>query len=150
MSRVRKQVAVATLAVAVVGGFEGLRQSAYRDVVGIPTACYGETRGIRMGMKFTKTECNDMLLKRLDEFADGMEACTHVPLTDERYVALLSFSYNVGTAAYCHSSVARYLNEGKTKEACNALLAWDKAGGRQIAGLSKRRWDERELCLKGT
>lgn len=143
--------AVVAVALAVVGAHEGLRTTAYRDVVGVPTVCYGETRGVRMGQRYTKPECDAMLLKGLTEFADGVEKCAP-GLRDapaDRYVAHLSFAYNVGTGAYCSSTVVREFNAGHVRASCDALLKWNKAGGRPVAGLTRRRHEERDLCLKG-
>lgn len=151
MSRLKKGGAIAALAVTIVGGFEGLRLVAYRDVVSVPTVCYGETRGIRMGMKFTKPECDAMLLKGLDEFADGVERC--VPsarsMPEPRYVAHVSLAYNIGVGAYCKSSVARLENAGHTRAACDFFLRYNRAGGVVFPGLTKRREKERALCLRG-
>jgi len=141
---------LAGLACATLTGFEGLRTVAYRDVVGIPTACVGETKGIRMGMTFTKPQCEAMLLKRLSEdFAPAMERCAKQPMSDDQYVANLSLIYNIGEGAYCKSTVVRLWNEGDRRGSCRAFMAWTKAGGRVVAGLVKRRQVEMALCLKG-
>jgi lysozyme len=141
--------ALLMLATTTVGQFEGLRTVAYRDIVGVPTACYGETRGIRMGMRFTKAQCDAMLLKGLDEFADKMEACITRPMGDDAYVAFLSLGWNIGPAALCKSSAVRLYNAGDRRASCRAFLMWNKAGGRVVPGLTKRREAERDLCLKG-
>lgn len=146
-TRLQKGTAAAALAISIVGGFEGLRQTAYRDVVGVATICYGETRGIRMGMTATKAECDAMLLKGLQEFEQGVLACTKAAMPVRRQVAMVSFAYNVGVGGYCGSSVARLLNAGQPRAACDALLKWNKAGGVVFPGLTRRRQAERELCL---
>lgn len=139
------------LAVAVVGGFEGLRTNAYRDVIGIPTICFGETRGVKMGDSYTVDECKAMLGDGLAEFETGMRNCLTAPdrIPDKPYVAFLSLSYNIGTGAFCRSTVARKANAGDLRGACDAILAWNKAGGRVIAGLVKRRQKEHAMCLEG-
>lgn len=142
--------ALAALCCTVITGFEGLRTKSYLDVVGIPTVCVGETKGIRMGMSFTKAQCQEMLLKRLvEDFAPAVERCARQPMGDDLYAAHLSLAYNIGTGAYCKSSVVRLWNQGDRRASCNAFLMWNKAGGRVIAGLTKRREAERALCLKG-
>lgn len=146
-TRLQKATAAAALAISLVGGFEGLRLAAYRDVVGVATICYGETRGIRMGMTATKAECDAMLLKGLQEFEQGVLSCTKVEMPMRRQVAMVSFAYNVGVGAYCGSSVVRLLNDNKPRAACDALLKWNKAGGVVFPGLTRRRQAERELCL---
>lgn len=149
MSRIRKGTAIGALAVAVVGGFEGLRQTAYRDVVDVPTLCYGETRGVKMGMMATKAQCDDMLMRGLQDFERGVLSCTTASLPDTRLVAVVSLAYNIGVGAYCKSSVVRLLNAGRPKAACDAMLKWNKAGGITLPGLTRRRQAERELCLRG-
>ncbi len=137
------------LAVAVVGSHEGLRLTAYRDIVGVPTVCYGETRGVRMGQSYTKPQCDAMLLKALDEFARGVERCAKQPMGDKQYVAHLSLAYNIGINGYCKSTVVRLHNAGDRRGSCRAFMMWNKAGGREIAGLTRRRAEERDLCLEG-
>ncbi|WP_264048940.1 lysozyme [Methylobacterium flocculans] len=144
--------ALATLVCTVITGFEGMRTTAYRDVVGIPTACVGETKGIRMGMTFTKPQCEAMLLKRLTEdFGPAIERCVTRPMGDDFYAAAISLAYNIGDGGFCKSSIVRLYNAGDRRAACNAFLLYDKGGKppRVIAGLVKRRQAERALCLKG-
>lgn len=143
--------AAGILAIAVVGEHEGLRLYAYRDVIGVWTACYGETKGIRPGMKFTKEQCDVMFLESLQRHERGMRACLNAPdsLPEKTYVSFVSFTYNVGIGGFCKSSVARMANALQLRAACDALLRWNKAGGRVIKGLVKRRDKERRLCLQG-
>jgi len=138
-------------AVALVGAWEGLRTVAYRDVVGVPTVCFGETRGVRMGDRYTVEECQAMLGDGLVEFEAGMRRCLKAPdsIPEKTYVAFLSFSYNVGTNAFCKSTLARLANAGNLRGACNQLPRWNKAGGRVIKGLVNRRADEQRICLAG-
>ena len=115
MSRLKKTAAAAALAVALIGGWEGLRTKAYRDVVGVPTVCYGETKGVKMGDSYTPAECKAMLVKSLEGYEKQMEAALVAPekLPDEVYVSFLSLTYNIGGGAFKKSSVARYANAGR-------------------------------------
>lgn len=151
-NRLKKGTAVAALAATLVGGFEGLRQNAYPDPAtkGPPwTVCYGETKGVQPGDRYTIAQCKAMLEDSLQEYAVGIERCVTVPLPDKRYVALISFAYNVGTKGACNSSVVKLINAGATKAGCEALLKWNKAAGIVFPGLTKRRQKEREYCLEG-
>ena len=151
-SRMKKGTAAAALAVALVGGFEGLRQNAYPDpaTMGKPwTICYGHTAGVSPGDRKSIEECKSLLISDLGIYADGILACTTVPLPDERFVALTSFAFNVGVGAACQSSVVRLINQGQTRAGCDALLRWNRAAGIVFPGLTKRRQAERELCLRG-
>lgn len=146
----RKAAGWAAIAVVVVGGFEGIRTVAYRDPIGIPTACFGETRNIKMGDRFTLEQCNDMLEGRLVEFWRGAAACTpSLPdMPDARQAAVVSLAYNIGVGAYCKSSVARNLNLGNVRAACDSFLKFNRAGGVIFPGLTRRREAERQLCLR--
>lgn len=150
-SRLKKGSAVAALAIALVSGFEGVRTVAYRDVVGIPTVCFGETRGVKMGDRYTMDECKAMLGDALVAYETAMRGCLTNPdaIPDKPYVAFLSLSYNIGTGAFCRSTVARKANAGDLRGACNAIPLFNKAGGRVIKGLVTRRAEEQALCLQG-
>lgn len=152
MSRLKKSAAVGAAAVALVGGFEGLRLNAYPDPAtrGPPwTVCFGSTHGVKPGDRHTLDECKAMLSRDLEIYAVGIEGCVKVPLPDTRYVALVSFAYNVGVGAACKSSVVQNINAGRPKEGCDALLKWNRAAGIVFPGLTRRRAAERELCLQG-
>lgn len=149
MTTLRKRAGLAALCCTLVGGFEGIRQIAYRDPVGIPTACFGETKNIRMGMKFTMEECNGMLLDSLVIADDGVGKCAHVPMPDTRRAAFISFTYNAGVANFCHSTMVKKLNAGDTIGACNEMPKWVYAHGIKLPGLVNRRNAERDLCMKG-
>lgn len=150
-SRLKQGSIVMVLAVSLVGAWEGLRTVAYRDLVNVPTVCYGETRGVKMGDRYTKAECDAMLGEGLRDFEKGMRKCLDQPdsIPDKTYVAFLSFSYNVGVGAFCKSTLVRKANAGDLRGACNELPRWNKAGGRVVKGLVNRRKDELRICLEG-
>lgn len=149
-SKLAKGGAVAAAAIALVGAWEGLRTVAYRDVVGIPTVCFGETRGVKMGDRYTVEQCKVMLGDRLVEFETGIRRCMAEPdkVPDSVYVASISLAYNIGQRGFCRSTVVRRINAENYKGACDAFLMWVKAGGRTIKGLVNRRKAEREYCLQ--
>jgi lysozyme len=138
--------------VAIVGGFEGLRTIAYYDPPGIATICYGETRGVKIGDTATEAECKAKLLATLGEFSARIDRCLPEELPDATYVAFLSAAYNIGPEAFCASSMAKR-SYYDLAGACDALLMWDKttvAGVRvKLRGLTKRRQEERALCMEG-
>lgn len=151
-SRLKKGGVVAATVVALVSGFEGMRTVAYPDPAtqGPPwTVCFGETKGVKPGDRHTVAECKAMLVSSLETYASGIERCVTAPLPDTRFVALVSFAYNVGTGAACGSSVVRLINAGQTRAGCDALLRWNRAAGIVFPGLTRRREAERALCLDG-
>jgi lysozyme len=153
MSRLKKVGALMVAAVALVGSWEGLRTVAYPDRLagGIPTVCFGETRGVELGDSYTVEECQVMLGGALVEFETGMRRCLTKPdeIPGKSYVAFLSLSYNIGTGAFCRSTVARKANAGDIRGACEAIAMWTRAGGRIVQGLVNRRAEERLICLEG-
>lgn len=144
-------IAVAvSLAAGIIANFEGLRTAVYYDPVGIPTQCFGETKGVRIGdPEKTPEECRAMLAGRVEEFADGIDRCLSRPIPPEMYAAYLSAAYNIGVANFCNSSMARKTNSGDFVGGCNSLLLWDKAKGVPLPGLTRRRQAEKDACLLG-
>jgi len=143
--------AVAALGVApFVAGWEGMRFAAYYDPVGIPTICYGHTRGVEMDDTATEQYCNDLLNTELAEYLYAVDMYINLPMPDTRRAALTSFAYNVGIGNFKRSTLRRLMNEGHTVDACNELKRWVWAKGIRLRGLVRRREAERQLCLKGT
>jgi hypothetical protein len=70
-----------------------------------------------------------------------------VKVSDNEKIAYTSFAYNVGSGAFKKSTMLRRLNAGDHKGACDALLAYDHASGKQVRGLTRRRQAERQICL---
>lgn len=130
--------------------------TAYLDIVGVATACDGLTsyqgRKIKPGDQFTEAQCAIMLEDALVEHAEGVMACTPglalaIPGRDMARFAAVSLAYNIGVRRYCGSTARARFNAGLIRQACDAILPWNKAGGRVVAGLVKRRERERAACL---
>lgn len=138
---------VVALAMPITAHYEGLRLKAYLDPVGIPTICYGETLGVKIGQEKTKNECDALFESRLGFFAYAVDDAVSVPMSPQTHAALTSWTYNVGIGAMQKSTLVRLMNDGRTIEACNELLRWNKAKGKVLSGLVKRREAERKLCL---
>ena len=143
-----KKIGAAALCASLVVGFEGMRHTVYYDVIGVPTYCVGETKNPHPGHVYSTAECMNILEGRLAEFQRGVDACVHVSVPDTREAALVSLAYNIGTGAFCRSSVVRALNEGRVGEACNDFLKFNRAGGVVFPGLTRRREAEWKLCLE--
>ena len=115
--------------------WEGTEYVPYRDIVGVLTVCQGYTGpGIVPGKVYTKAECDQLLVQELTHHGQGVLKCTKVPLNQNQYDALVSFTYNVGVGAYCGSTLVRKLNQGDYTGACNELRRWVYAGGKRVQG----------------
>jgi len=134
--------------------WEGFRATAYKDAVGIWTIGYGTTAnagvGIdpKAGMTITESQAESFLRAAVTKFADNIRAKMVMRPNDNEFGAMVSLAYNIGPGAFGRSSVLRLFNEGKKKEAADAFLLWNKAGGKVLRGLTNRRIEERALFLK--
>lgn len=138
----------AGLLVTTVGQWEGKRNDPYRDLIGKWTVCYGETR-VAM-RRYSDAECEAMLAEGLVDFAEPvLKRNPELKGHPYQLAAAVSLSYNIGSAAYNRSTVARRFSSGDWRGACDAFLMWNKAGGRVVQGLVNRRRAERKLCLEG-
>ena len=127
--------------------FEGLRLRAYQDSVGVWTIGYGTTSGVRPGQVITEAQAEAFLKRDLDRFEAAVEDLVTVPLNDDQFSALVSFVYNVGEGALASSTLLRLLNRRDYQGAAEQFLRWNKAGGAELAGLTRRRRAERALFL---
>lgn len=132
--------------------FEGFSATAYRDAVGIWTIGWGSLYigGVRVspGMKVTKEQAEEQMLLDLSKFEDVVERLVSVPLTQNQFDALVSFTYNLGEGNLSRSTLLKKLNRGDYKGAANEFLKWNRAGGKVLNGLVRRRSRERELFLQ--
>lgn len=140
----------ATALLSFTPAFEGTELSTYRDMGGVLTYCTGATEDAAWGKTYTPAQCRAQLDRDLERHAVGIATCIPLArLTDGQKVAFVDAAYNIGVGAFCGSSIARRTNAGDMVGACNALLMWNKVGGKEVRGLTRRRATERELCLKG-
>lgn len=136
------------LATGFVAHWEGRSLTAYQDVVGVWTICYGETKGVKRGDTATPAECSQKLATELKAYEAGLDRCLLVAVPGPVKVAFLSWTYNVGVGAACSSTLVRKANAGDLRGACNELPRWNKAGGLVWPGLSRRRAAEQQMCLE--
>lgn len=141
--------AVLALAAAIVKPWEGYEPTAYRDVIGVWTACYGHTQGIEPGKTYTREECTRFLEQDLAEAQGHVHRCIGRDMPVSVEVALISATYNVGPRIVCGSTLQRKAQAGDWKGACAELDRWVYAGGKKWRGLERRRAHEREFCEGG-
>ena len=125
--------------------FEGLRLSAYRCPADIPTIGYGTTAGVKMGQTITKERAEELLCEDVKRFETQVLRLVKVPLTQGQFDALTSFVYNLGAGNLSNSTLLRLLNAGDYAGAAAQFERWNKAGGKVLAGLVRRRAAERAL-----
>lgn len=141
-------VLVSGALISAVSMLEGTRYVPYDDVAHVLTVCQGYAgKDVVRNKTYTAAECAYLTQTQLQEHGAAVLRCTRVPLTQYQYDAFTLFTYNVGSSAFCQSSLLKKLNQGDYTGACNGLLAWDMAGGKHLAGLARRRVYEQQICL---
>ena len=155
-----------------VGPYEGKRNTAYLDMVGIPTVCWGQTKGVKLGQYFTDEQCDKKLAEELTTYNRQMMSYVKRDIPDNMEIAFTSFVWNVGIGAWKNSTALKKVNEGDFSGACSQLLRWNKAtftsnaarkaqevrgevctalqGGRwscTVKGLTNRREAEYKVCM---
>lgn len=128
--------------------FEGFRKDAYLCPAGIWTIGYGTTKDVKQGDKCTEQDAEQYIQRDLEEFAKAVNENVKVPLTQNQFDSLCSFVYNVGIGAFKKSTLLTKLNNKNYTEAADQFLRWNKAGGKELTGLTKRRQAERDLFVK--
>lgn len=127
--------------------FEGEHRGPYLDPVGIETACIGHV-GSKLKEFYTGKECTGLFVADLIRAEKTVDRCTP-NFPEAAKPALISFVFNVGSGAYCSSTLAKKANTGDHVGACKELYRWVYAKGEVLPGLVRRRKVEAELCLSG-
>jgi len=133
-------------------GFEGLVLKPYKCSAGVPTIGYGNTyyeNGVKVQMSdapITKTRAEELLKVNADRFALKVNNLLKKPVTQNQFNALVSFAYNVGSGALASSTLLKLVNINPNDAMISKeFLKWNKAGGKVIDGLTKRRIKESAL-----
>lgn len=138
--------------IALIKQFEGCKLTAYQDSVGIWTIGYGWTqpvdgKPIRAGMTIKQETAERLLKTGLVSYESDVSRLVKVGVTQEQFDALVSFTYNLGARSLSTSTLLRKLNAGDYAGAADEFLRWNKAGGKVLNGLTRRREAERALFL---
>ena len=112
-----------------------------------PTIGFGTTDGVRMGDTITPPKALERKLRDVQAFEGAIKQCVRVPLSQGEYDAYVSLAYNIGSRAFCNSTLVRELNDGNYTAACAQILRWDRFKGQQIRGLTLRREREYQTCI---
>lgn len=124
--------------------FEGCKLTAYKCPAGVWTIGYGHTAGVYEGMVISQAQAENMLKSDLKKYEKYVSDNVKLELTENQFSALVSFCYNCGVGNL------RTLVKNRTlAQIAEALLLYNKAGDKKLAGLVRRREAERQLFLKG-
>ena len=119
--------------------FESCKLTAYQDSVGVWTIGWGHTAGVKKGDNWTQDEADDILLNDLEKFEGYVNQYVKVPLTQNQFDALVSWTFNLGPGNSKSSTMLTKLNEKNYDEVPSQMKRWNKAGGKVLRGLERRR-----------
>lgn len=147
----RRLIATISLSAAALVGIvasEGYTDRAVIPVPGdVPTIGFGTTEGVKMGDTTTPPKALARALQDVGRYEGALKTCVKVPLHQYEYDAYVSLAYNIGSRAFCGSTLARKLNEGDYPGACLEILRWDRFKGQRLRGLTTRREREYRQCI---
>lgn len=135
--------------------FESFKSKPYLCPSQVPTIGYGSTyypdgKKVTLEDKEITEEkaCEILEYTANKDFVNNINKVVTIPLNQNQFDALVSFTYNIGNANFNSSTLLRWLNQGNYKEASMQLLRWDKSKGVVLNGLTKRRKAEKALFDK--
>ncbi len=135
-------------AIELIKSFEGFKAEAYYDSVGVLTIGYGTTRNIKSNMIVNKAQAHDLLTKDVVKFESFVNRFVRVNLTQNQFDSLISWTYNLGPTNLKNSTMLKVLNQEKYDEVPFQMKRWNKAGGKVLLGLTRRREAEANLFAK--
>ena len=125
--------------------FEGCELTAYKCPAGVWTIGYGHIKGVSEGMTITQEQAEQMLLDELVEYENYINELVSVDLSQNQFDALVSWVYNLGPSNLRSSTLLKVLNSGDYNGVSAQIMRWNKAGGKVLEGLTRRREAEARL-----
>ena len=125
--------------------FEGCELEAYQCSAGVWTIGYGHTKGVTPSDSISQEEAEQMLVDELHEYESYVNEYVTVALSQNQFDALVSWVYNLGPANLKSSTLLKVLNSGDYAGVPDQIERWNKAGGKVLEGLIRRRQAESSL-----
>ena len=119
--------------------FEGLELNAYKCAAGVWTIGYGHTKGVQEGDSISEEQANEMLAEELKEYENYINTLVTVELNQDQFDAMVSWVYNLGGGNLKASTLLKVLNAGDYDGVPAQMMRWNKAGGKVLEGLIRRR-----------
>ena len=129
--------------------FEGLELNAYKCAAGVWTIGYGHIKGVQEGMSISEARANEMLNEELTEYENYINKGVTVPLSQCQFDAMVSWVYNLGGGNLQASTLLKVINAEDYDGVPAQLMRWNKAGGKVLEGLTRRRQAEADMFSNG-
>ena len=144
-STYRTNMNIGTKGLDLIKFFEGLELNAYKCAAGVWTIGYGHTKGVQEGDSISEEQANEMLAEELKEYENYINTLVTVELNQDQFDAMVSWVYNLGGGNLKASTLLKVLNAGDYDGVPAQMMRWNKAGGKVLEGLTKRRQAEADL-----
>ena len=125
--------------ISLIKKFEGCELEAYQCAAGVWTIGYGSTKDVKEGDTLTQKEADNLLLHEMQEYEGYIKELIKVPLKQNQFDALVSWVFNLGPANLKASTMLKFLNAGDFHLIPSQIKRWNKAGGKVLEGLIRRR-----------
>ena len=127
--------------------FEGCELEAYKCPAGVWTIGYGHIKGVKEGMTITEQQAEEMLKSELNEYEGYINNLVTAELNQNQFDAMVSWVYNLGGGNLKASTLLKVLNAGDYAGVPAQIMRWNKAGGKVLEGLTRRRQAEANLFM---
>ena len=127
--------------------FEGLVLKAYKCPAGVWTIGYGHTKDVQPGDEWSESNADHMLEVEMEEYEGYVNNSVTAPINQDQFDALVSWVYNLGGGNLNASTMLKVLNAGQYEEVPAQMMRWNKAGGKVLEGLTRRRQAEANLFM---
>jgi len=144
-STYRTKMNIGTKGLEMIKHFEGLELNAYQCAAGVWTIGYEHTKGVQKGMVISEDTANEMLVEELNEYENYINTLVNVELNQNQFDAMVSWVYNLGGGNLKASTLLKVLNAGDYAGVPAQMMRWNKAGGKVLEGLTRRRQAEADL-----
>ena len=142
----RNSLSISTDGINLIKSFDGCRLIAYKDSVNVLTIGWGHTGADVLEKQEISQEQADTLLQNdLNKVCASVNNLIKVLLSQNKMDALVSFTFNLGSGNLGSSTLLRLINMGAYNDASKQFIRWNKAGGKVLDGLTRRRKAEQAL-----
>ena len=134
-----------TKGIQLIKHFEGCELEAYKCAAGVWTIGYGHIKGVTPESVITQEQAEQMLVEELNEYEGYINDMVTTPLSQNQFDALVSWVYNLGGGNLKASTLLKVVNQGDFDGVPAQIMRWNKAGGKVLEGLTRRRQAEADL-----
>ena len=134
-----KNMKISIEGLSLIKKFEGCELNSYKCAAGVPTIGFGSTHGIEMGMSISKARAEELLLEDISKFEDIVDKAVTVALDQHQFDALVSWTFNLGGGNLNSSTMLKVINAGDYEDVPEQIKRWNKANGKVLEGLIRRR-----------